>query len=70
MTHCKTRFHDKLKRPLIVAPTLSTKDVSQNPLTASSRGVPLCSNENCNVVAVTAEKKVDIVSICTRRSFC
>lgn len=36
-------------------------DVNQNVLTALARGVSVVSNENCMVVAVTAEKKVATV---------
>lgn len=39
----------------------NTIDVNQNPFTASASGVPVVSNENCNVVAVTAEKNVATV---------
>jgi len=36
-------------------------EVNQKPLTLSDSGVPFMSNEYCNVVAVTAEKKVATV---------
>lgn len=54
-------FHVKPRRLLTAAPMLKTRDVNQNPLTEFFRGVSCWSNENCIVVAVTAEKKVATV---------
>lgn len=54
-------FHVKPSKLLTAAPMLKTSEVNQKPLTASARGVPVLSNENCIVVAVTAEKNVATV---------
>ena len=43
------------------APMLNTNDVNQNELTAFCSGLAVMLNENCIVVAVTAEKKVATV---------
>lgn len=45
---------------------LKTNDVNQNPLTEFSSGVSILSKENCNVVAVTAEKNVATVDRLSR----
>jgi hypothetical protein len=46
---------------LTAAARLNTRDVNQNPLTASAAPVPTFWYEYCRVVAVTAEKNVAIV---------
>lgn len=46
---------------LTAAAMLKTREANQKLFTASLRGVPVESNENCKVVAVTAEKKVATV---------
>ena len=40
---------------------LNTNEMNQNKFTASDSWVPTWSKENCNVVAVTAEKNVATV---------
>lgn len=54
-------FHVNPSRLLTAAPIENTSDVNQKPLTESANGFPVLSNENCNVVAVTAEKNVATV---------
>lgn len=54
-------FHVTPNRLLTAAPILKTSDVNQNVFTAFAMGVLVASNENCMVVAVTAEKKVATV---------
>ena len=46
---------------MTAAAMLNTRDVNQNPLTASAAVVPTFWYEYCRVVAVTAEKNVAIV---------
>lgn len=65
-----TCFQDSVSKPLTAALTLSTSEVNQNPFTRFAKDVPVFTYENCNTVAVTAEKKVDNVSKFSARSFC
>lgn len=54
-------LHVSPSKLLTAAPTEKTSEVNQNPLTESDSGSPVLSKENCNVVAVTAEKNVATV---------
>ena len=54
-------FHVTPSKLFTAAPILNTNEVNQNEFTASASGLPVMSNENCIVVAVTAEKKVATV---------
>ena len=54
-------FHVTPSRLLTAAPILNTSEVNQNEFTAFSNALSCISNENCIVVAVTAEKKVATV---------
>ena len=60
-TYYMASFHVRPNKLFTAAPMLKTKDVNQNPLTLSPRGVPTFSNENCRVVAVTPENNVATV---------
>ena len=60
-THYIACFHVRPNRLFTAAPMLNTRDVNQNEFTALASGVLVISNENCMVVAVTAEKKVATV---------
>lgn len=55
---------------LTAAAMLKTREANQKQLTASAKGVPRMLNENCNVVAVTAEKKVATVERLSLRDCC
>ena len=54
-------FHVSPRRLLTAAWMLKTNDVNQNALTATANGLVPMLYENCNVVAVTAEKNVATV---------
>ena len=54
-------FHVTPSRLFTAAPILNTRDVNQNEFTAFAKEVSVISNENCMVVAVTAEKNVATV---------
>jgi len=48
------------------SPILNTSDVNQNALTAFAAGLSVSPNENCKLVTVTEEKKVEIVERLSR----
>lgn len=54
-------FHVNPSKLFTALAILNTSEINQNELTASASGFPVESNENCRVVAVTAEKKVATV---------
>ena len=54
-------FHVTPSKLFTAAPILNTNDVNQNELTAFCNGLAVMLNENCIVVAVTAEKNVATV---------
>ena len=54
-------FHVTPSKLFTAAPILNTSDVNQNEFTAFCNGPLVMSNENCIVVAVTAEKNVATV---------
>ena len=61
LTHYMACFHVTPRRLFTAAPMLNTSDVNQKEFTAFANAVSCMSNENCIVVAVTAEKKVATV---------
>ena len=61
MTYYMACFHVRPRRELTAAPMLNTSEVNQKPFTLFASRVSVWSNENCIVVAVTAEKNVATV---------